>query len=153
MDDRPGGKAFEQACERLNDANTRVLDGDWSVWEKLLTARDDVAGLGAYGAYVTGRADVAARFERTAGGYAGGRGASTSENIARRVGADLASTVDLERHRTRFDGRPEPVTSTYRVTHVFRREEDRWRIVLRHADPLDTFRGPQFAHAAAVADR
>jgi ketosteroid isomerase-like protein len=153
MDDRPTGQAFEQACERLNDANTRMLDGDWSVWKELLTARDDVTLLGAYGAYVTGWADVAARFERTAGGYVGGGGQSTSDNIARWVGADLACTVDLERHRARLDGQPEPVTFTYRVTHVFRREEGRWKVVLRHADPLDTFRGPEFAHAAAVAER
>jgi len=146
-------QAFEQACARLNDANAHMLDGDWSVWKELLTARDDVTLLGAYGAYVQGWADVGARFARTAGGYAGGGGGSTSENIARWVGADLACTVDLERHHTRLDGQPELVTFTYRVTHVFRREEDGWKVVLRHADPLDTFRGPQFAHAAAAAGR
>jgi ketosteroid isomerase-like protein len=96
---------------------------------------------------------VAARFERPAGGYAGGGGRSTSENIARWVGADLACTVDVERHETRLEGQPEPVTFTYRVTHVFRREEGGWRVVLRHADPLDTFRGPGFAHGTAVAKR
>ena len=65
----------------------------------------------------------------------------------------MACTVDLERHQTRLDGQPELVTFTYRVTHVFRREEGGWKVVLRHADPLDTFRGPAFAHAAAVPKR
>ena len=153
MDDQAAGQGFEQACAQLNDANTHMLDGDWSVWKELLTTRDDVTLLGAYGAWVTGWADVGARFARTAGGYAGGGGASTSENIARWVGTDLACTVDLERHETRLDGKPEMVTFYYRVTHVFRREDDEWKVVLRHADPLDTFRGPEFAHAAAVATR
>ena len=43
MDDRPTGQAFEQACERLNDANTHMLDGDWNVWQELLSAGDDFA--------------------------------------------------------------------------------------------------------------
>lgn len=153
MHGRPAGHEFEQACDQLDVANARMLDGDWSVWQELLTARDDVTLLGAYGAYVTGRADVAARFERTAAGYAGGGGESTRENITRWVGADLACTVDLERHQTHLEGKLELVTFTYRVTHVFRREEGSWRVVLRHADPLDTFRGPGFAHAAAVPTR
>ena len=151
MDDRRTDQAFAQACARVNDANTHMLDGDWSVWQELLTAGDDVTLLGAYGAYVQGRAEVAARFERTAGGYAGGGGASTSDNLARWVGAELACTVDLERHQTRLDG--QAVTFTYRVTHVFRREAGEWKVVLRHADPLATFRGPDFAHAGAVAER
>jgi ketosteroid isomerase-like protein len=100
---------------------------------------------------VQGRAEVAARFARTAGGYAGGGGASTSDNLARWVGAELACTVDLEHHQTRLDG--QAVTFTYRVTHVFRREAGAWKVVLRHADPLATFRGPEFAHAGAVAER
>jgi len=153
MDDRPVGHEFEQACEQLDVANTRMLDGDWSKWKGLLTSRDDATLLGAYGAYVKGREDVAARFERTAAGYAGGGGQTTSENITRWVGVDLACTVDLERHETQLEGKPEMVTFTYRVTHVFRREEGGWRVVLRHADPLDTFRGPDFAHAAVVATR
>ncbi len=153
MDDRSPGETFEQACERVSDANSHMLDGDWSVWKELLTARDDVTLLGAYGAYARGWADVSARFERTAGGYAGGGGTSTSDNIARWASADLGCTVDLERHITRLDGKAEPVVFTYRVTHLLRREADGWKVVLRHADPLDTFRGPEFAHAGAAAER
>ncbi|CAN5262801.1 hypothetical protein BH23CHL1_BH23CHL1_17330 [soil metagenome] len=153
MDDRPIRQEFDQACEQLDVANTRMLDGDWSVWRELLTARDDVTLLGAYGAYVKGRVDVAERFERTSAGYAGGGGQSSRENIACWVGADLACTVDLERHETQLEGIPETATFTYRVTHIFRLEEDCWRVVLRHGDPLDTFRGPRFAHAGAVAKR
>jgi hypothetical protein len=38
------------------------------------------------------------------------------------------------------------------VTHVFRREDGAWKVVLRHADPLVTFRGPEFAHFTAQAE-
>ena len=52
----------------LDEANTRMLDGDWSLWRDKLSRREDVTVLGAYGAYLTGWGDVLARFERTAAG-------------------------------------------------------------------------------------
>jgi len=84
---------------------------------------------------------VDARFDRTALAYASGR--TSYEHLGAWIGADLACTVDLERHhQTRLAGR-EPATITYRVTHLFRREPDGWKVVLRHADPLAAFRGPE----------
>ena len=43
MDDGPPEQGFAQACARVNDANTHMLDGDWSVWQELLSAGDDFA--------------------------------------------------------------------------------------------------------------
>src|SRR5579859_1096151 len=64
-------------------------------------------------------------------------------------GADLACSVTVERHESRLDGSPEPVVFLYRATHVFRRENADWKIVLRHADPLARFVGPQVSHGLA----
>jgi ketosteroid isomerase-like protein len=136
--------------QQVDAANTRMLDGDSSLWKELLSHRDDLTLLGAYGSYARGWGPVSARFDRTAAGYAGGGGQSTHENISSWSGADLASSVDLERHETRLEGKPDWVTFAYRVTHVFRREEEGWKVVLRHADPLATFVGPQVAHSRAL---
>jgi ketosteroid isomerase-like protein len=135
---------LEQLEQWLDAAGTQMIDGDWSLWRDKISKRDDMTVLGAYGAYVTGWADVQARFERTAAGYAGGGGHSTHETIASWIGSDLACIVTIERHQTRHDGKP--ATFRYRVTHLFRREDDDWKVVLRHADPLVTFLGPEFAH-------
>ena len=45
---------------------------------------------------------------------------------------DLAYTVGYERNKVVAEGRPR--VYTLRVTHVYRREDGRWRIVHRHAD-------------------
>ena len=58
------------------------------------------------------------------------------------VGDDLASSVTVERHESGLDASGNLVPFSYRATHVFRREEDTSRIVLRHADPLVEFVGP-----------
>jgi ketosteroid isomerase-like protein len=137
--------------DRLDHANLHMMDGDCAPWIELLSHRADVAVLGAYGGVVTGWDEVSARFARTAAGYGeGGAGGTTSrENIATWIGTDIACVVDIEQHRTALEGGAEPVTFRYRTTHVLRREDDGWRVVLRHADPLVDFRGPGFAHVDA----
>jgi ketosteroid isomerase-like protein len=135
---------LEQLEQWLDEAGTRMMDGDWSLWQDKLSKEEDVTLLGAYGTYVTGWAGVRARFEQTAAGYAGGGGRCTHQTIASWIGSELACIVAIERHETRLEGKL--TTFRYRVTHLFRRENGDWKLVLRHADPLVTFLGPQFAH-------
>jgi ketosteroid isomerase-like protein len=54
------------------------------------------------------------------------------EVIAAGVSGDLAYTVGYEHNRVKVEGQPR--TYTLRVTHVYRREDGRWRIVHRHGD-------------------
>jgi ketosteroid isomerase-like protein len=48
------------------------------------------------------------------------------------VGSDLAYTVGYEQGQLAIDGTGQPVK--IRVTHVYRREEDEWKLVHRHGD-------------------
>jgi ketosteroid isomerase-like protein len=50
------------------------------------------------------------------------------------VGADFAYIVQTEQIRFRVPGRTEQSNLELRVTMVFRREPDGWRIVHRQAD-------------------
>ena len=132
---------FRRTLERVRPATDRMMAGDSAPWKALLSGREDVVLLGAFGGHVRGRAEVDARFDRTARAYGGGR--TSYENLATWVGPDLACTVDLERHGgVRLAGHA-ATTTVYRVTHLFRREREGWKIVLRHADPLAEFRGPE----------
>jgi ketosteroid isomerase-like protein len=135
----------ERVRRQMDVANTRMLEGDSRSWKELLSRREDVTLLGAYGGRMTGWAEVSARFDRTAATYGAG-GRTGREPIATWVSPDLACIVDLERHETHFGETAESVTFVYRTTHVLRREDGSWKVVLRHADPLETFRGPAFAH-------
>ena len=56
------------------------------------------------------------------------------EEISRGGTADLGYVVQLERHVGRVAGHENPVTVVLRVTMIFRREDDEWRVVHRHAD-------------------
>jgi len=138
----------QRLLDLLDPVNTAMLAGDPGPWKALLSHRDDLIVFGAQGGYARGRQDVTSRFERAATSYGRG-GQSRRHNLATWIAADLACTVDLEHHETRLQDASDVVTFSYRTTHLLRREDDEWRIVLRHADPLDTLQGPAVAHAAA----
>ncbi len=133
---------FERAAESLRAATDRMMAGESGPWKALLSPDNDVLLLGAFGGYVRDREEVNARFDRTASAYGGGERLEV-ERLATWVGSDLACTVELEwHHGVRLAGH-DPTTTAYRVTHLFRLEPSGWRIVLRHADPLLEFRGPE----------
>ena len=150
-----GSSEVAQVIEALDAANLQMLDGSWEGWRDLLSHSDEVTLLGAQGGVIHGWTEAATRFERTAAGYGRGGGGirSSRQNIATWVGQDLACLVDIEKHESRLEGETQPVTFFYRTTHVLRREEGAWKVVLRHADPLTDFRGPQFAHATATVSK
>lgn len=54
------------------------------------------------------------------------------EVTAAGASGDVAYTVGYERNKVLVEGMPRAYT--LRVTHVYRREDGRWRIVHRHAD-------------------
>ncbi|MDQ1697770.1 MAG: hypothetical protein QOJ03_3123 [Frankiaceae bacterium] len=55
------------------------------------------------------------------------------ELLAADAAGDLGYTVGIERYRATSAAGTE-IQRTLRVTHVYRREADRWRIVHRHGD-------------------
>ncbi len=60
----------------------------------------------------------------------------TLETISFVETPDLAYELDIQRGRMRLGGADELVPVALRVTSIFRREDDGWKLVHRHADPL-----------------
>ena len=81
-----------------------------------------------------GWSDVLAVFEWLAATYTGCEDYDF-ELIAADVNGDLAYTVGVERYRVTISSGA-TVQNTLRVTHVYRREADGWKIVHRHGDHM-----------------
>ena len=129
--------ALEDVIEQYQRTIEAVLQGDPLPQEDLWSRRDDVTLANPLGPPARGWTEVSDALRRAASQLSDGEMLAV-EPISEYSGENLAYTVEIERTRTKLGGGPEPATVSLRVTTIFRREEDGWKIVHRHADPITT---------------
>ncbi|MFI2104297.1 nuclear transport factor 2 family protein [Isoptericola sp. NPDC019693] len=111
-------------------AETALHDGDAGPRDRTWSRRAPVTLFGAW-MEADGPDEARAVFARLAEGFSHARSAAV-ELVAADVSGDLAYTVHREVTSTSVDGRPRDYV--LRVTQVYRREDDGWKVVHRHAD-------------------
>jgi ketosteroid isomerase-like protein len=124
--------SWEGFISRCRSAVAELVAGRPEPFKALWSHADDVVIMGAFGGHERGWEEVSARLDWAAAGIKGSD--QFAENVVTVVGDDLAYTVDLE-HMTRQTG-DHPGPRTLRCTHVYRRENGQWKVILRHADEL-----------------
>lgn len=118
------------------------VQGDPEPVAKLWSKRDDVSLANPLGPPALGWDAVRATMERAASLLRDGDAFSV-ECIAMHATNDLAYELEIERCMVKVGGADEAAPSALRATNVFRREDDGWRIVHRHADPITGERPPE----------
>jgi ketosteroid isomerase-like protein len=116
---------------RQLEAEHALCRGDAEPRSKTWTQRDPVTLFGAWQPVRRGWDEVSDTFDRLAGRFSDLHDYEF-ELVAAGASGDLAYTVAFEHKTVVADG--EPSTYTLRVTHVYQREDGRWRIVHRHGD-------------------
>ncbi len=132
---------LDQIMEQDHRALDALVNGDPEPKKRLFSRRDDVTLANPFGPPAKGWEHVARALERVAALYHLAD-PKRFERISWFVAADLAYILEIERNRVRLVGTDKMVAVALRVTTIFRREEDGWRIVHRHADPIVTPRPP-----------
>jgi ketosteroid isomerase-like protein len=130
---------LEELQEQYHRAVEAVMKGDPSHQERLWSRSDDVTLANPLGPPARGWADVSDALRRAASQLRDGEDLE-SERISGYSGDDLAYTLEIERCRVKVGGASEAAPSSLRVTTIFRREEDGWKVLHRHADPITTSR-------------
>ena len=126
-------KFVAHTLQRHALATTGVRNGDATSLIEMLSMREPVTLFPASQPAQRGRAEVSQAFQRVASLYANSTPV-TFELVAAGVSGDLAYVVGYERGAASVGGGPvEPVD--LRVTQVYRREDDEWKLVHRHGDP------------------
>ena len=125
---------FDNVRAQARDALDRIAKGDPSGYRALFSRGDDVTLGNPFGGFARGWEAVIEQVVRAASYYTHG-GTTGFETITEFVNPVWAYTVEIERFRTRVGGRPDMTDLALRVTCVYRREEDGWKLVHRHADP------------------
>jgi ketosteroid isomerase-like protein len=126
---------LDAVIENSHRAVDAFMRGDPAPLQALYSQRDDVTLANPFGPAQSGWPQVRETMARAAEHYRDGR-ALGFEQIAMYVTPDLACIHELERFEAKVGGGDELTSFSLRCTTVFRREEDGWKIVHRHADPI-----------------
>ncbi|HVG49588.1 MAG TPA: nuclear transport factor 2 family protein [Rubellimicrobium sp.] len=120
--------------ERASDAHAALIGGEVSRYFEMVAPAPDLVLMTPVGGF-TRRSEPfsPAEMEGMTRFFRGGSG--TAELVGSYASGDLAVLVMIERARARIADIPDQDWAL-RVTLVFRRGEEGWRLVHRHADPL-----------------
>jgi ketosteroid isomerase-like protein len=136
---------LNDTIEAFREALRVYVKGDGEPALSFFSTRDDVTLANPLGpplrgpaAVRTGAIEGAASF-REGGPVRFAEVSSRFEEVSRYATSELGYVLQLERHEGRLVTGAEIVIAL-RVTLIFRREEGRWRIVHRHADPITSTR-------------
>jgi ketosteroid isomerase-like protein len=120
--------------ESFEEGTRRFMSGDSTLWMENLSRRDDVMIMDAWGAQEKGWPEVQAGYHRAAARFRESAARLTVEYLTSFQSGDLAVTTALERAQVKAAGQAKTALVALRVTHVFRKENGAWKLILRHAD-------------------
>ncbi|MFK0114187.1 YybH family protein [Streptomyces sp. NPDC091217] len=122
---------FVTAVRSVERAGKVMRGGDPSDYIACWAPRDDVSLFGAWGPIERGADSLARTFRWVGTRFTGGDVEFVYSTV--HCSGDLGITVGFERGLTSIDGASEQ-RMVIRVTHVYRRSEDGWFLIHRHAD-------------------
>ncbi|WP_164156989.1 YybH family protein [Sandarakinorhabdus rubra] len=126
--------SFEAALAASHTALIAMANADPQPSLALWSHSDDAVLANPLGAPKRGIAAITPEVRRVAAMFGGAAGPLEFEEVSRIVSPDLGVVIGIERMAVRRVGSDDVIQNALRVTTVFQREDDGWRLVLRHAD-------------------
>jgi ketosteroid isomerase-like protein len=126
---------LEDFLERYHHSLEAFIKGDPSPQERIWSRRDDVTLANPLGPPARGWTEVSEALRRTVSQLSDGEVLAV-DRISGYASGDLAYIVEIEHDRVRLGGARDLVSLALRVTTIFRREDDGWKVLHRHADPI-----------------
>jgi ketosteroid isomerase-like protein len=127
---------FEEVSQLYHRALEMFIQGDPEPVLDLWSTREDATLANPFGPPVRGWEAVRDTGRRAASQVADGQGLNV-EVISTYATPDIAFEVEIHRFSARMGGADEAAPVILRVTTIYRREDDDgWRVLHRHADPL-----------------
>ncbi len=125
---------FDRTIEQSRSALGEIAKGNPDPYKALLSRGEDITLGNPFGGFGRGWEEVTEQLERAASHYRDGEIVGF-EMVMQHVGSEVAYTVEIERLRAKVGGSSEVTELAFRVTCVYRHEDDGWKLVHRHADP------------------
>jgi ketosteroid isomerase-like protein len=141
MDAEDQSAEFDRTIEQIHLALDAFAKGTHEPLKELYSERDD-ATLGNPFGPVRGPDQIDQTMRRAASFYKDGE-ATGFEQISKQITGDLAYIVEVESFKAKVGGGEDVTPFSLRCTSIFRRENGRWRLLHRHADPITTARSAE----------
>jgi ketosteroid isomerase-like protein len=128
---------LEAVIEQYHQAAGEFVKGNPDPYKRVWSQRDDVTVANPFGPARRGWAQVAETMERASSNWKDGEVVGF-ENVAKYVTPELAYIVEVERFKAKVGGAEEITPVALRTTTVLRPEDGTWKVMHRHADPINT---------------
>lgn len=125
---------LDQVIDAYHEGIRGFLNGDTGPILSVFSERDDVTLANPLGPARRGRTEVERATVEAASTFKGG--SIEFEEVSRYSTSEVAYVHDIQRTEVQTVGGEGTVRISLRVTTIFRREGDTWKVALRHADPL-----------------
>ncbi len=136
---RLAGLDFDRVLEQYHQALDVFMRGNAELALAIFSHREDVTLGNPFGPVVRGFERVSETARLAASHMRDGQ-ATGFDTIVKHVTPDFAYLVEVERLRTKIDGKEEIAPMPLRVTSIFLPEQGAWKLVHRHADPITSTR-------------
>lgn len=133
---------FHDMLAKVDAAQLDLQNGKPDAFKSLWSRADDITLAGGFGGGVEkGWEPISRRLDWVGAQFS--KGTHVHERIVANVSGDLGYVVQVEHVSFHLPGQAKASTRDHRVTMVFRREAEGWRIVHRHADAQTMKQAPQ----------
>jgi len=126
---------FKRFMQQRDEVARAYVRGDATPLDRIVAREGEATFFPSGGGSFRGAATVSSTYERDAKAFAPG-GDSRFEILQLAASDGMAYWVGFQRANAYLIGRPQEVPFDLRVTEIFRREGESWKLVHRHADPL-----------------
>ena len=131
------GTTLQQVVGQYHLAADEFSRGNPEPVKAVFSLQDDVTLANPFGFVVRGRRQVSDALDFASARFRDGE-VTSFEVIAEYVTTELATILEVERWKAKVGDREDVSPFDLRVTSTFRREDDTWKLVQRHADPITT---------------
>ncbi|WIG58729.1 MAG: hypothetical protein OJF49_001475 [Ktedonobacterales bacterium] len=126
---------FEQFMKQRAEAARAYVSGEAAPLGEIVAHHSPATFFGPQGGFRQGAEAVWSTYEHDVTIFESG-GESQFEILHMAASDGLAYWVGFQRATIHMRGRSEAIPFNLRVTELFRREGDTWKLIHRHADPL-----------------
>ncbi len=121
--------------ERDHEASSAFVRGDPEPRKRMFSRADDVTLANPIGPPVRGWSQVEKTLEQAATQVHDGEPVRF-ERISEYASGDLAYIFEIERTQAKMGASDQARPFSLRVTNIYRRESEGWKLLHRHADPI-----------------